>query len=330
MKRTLQTLIKLAVTLLFLWLVYRRMESDQLWEQFNNISFLPLLLFFALLFVNTFISALKWQMILRADAVNVPVIYLFTSCLIGSFFNLFLPSTIGGDAYRIFSIKQHEAKLTKSFASVFSERLSGLLALAIFGLAFSVIGYKNLPHKLCFIVPLAVSLALLGVAVLAMSKPLAMKILDIIKVNKLTRVAQVLEKTLQSFEGYSRNPKLLFKIMGLSFLFQFLLIISIAILANALGIRIGLIYFFIFVPIITLLEMLPVSIYGFGLRDLGYVFFMGEMGMSNPQASAAAMSTLYVGMTLLYVSLGGLLFLIKVLFSNKRGQQICSKRIANE
>ena len=76
--------------------------------------------------------------------------------------------------------------------------------------------------------------------------------------------------------------------MLLSFLFQFELLLAVWAITKAIGLSIPLPTFFLFLPIKTFLEMIPVSVFGLGLRDLGYTIFMAAMGFGD----AAAANTL--------------------------------------
>ncbi len=317
MKKTLISLLKIVVAVTLLALLYRNVSSAQVRSIFATVRPGPVFLFFILLFTNTLISAWKWKILLQADEVDIPLRPLFTAYLIGSFFNLFLPSTIGGDTYRVVSMRQYSAKLSKSFASVFADRLTGFFALSVFGLVFSIIGYRTLPNYWCFLIPLAACLGLLGMAAAIICKPVTWKILNVLRLDRIEKLRAFFEKFLNSFAAYSKHPLLPARVLGLSFLFQFLLILCIFILSRAIHLDVKLSYFFIFVPIITLLEAIPISIYGLGLRDAGYVFFFSEVGLPNAGAHALSLSVLYVTISLLYACIGGVIFLFRLPSFNK-------------
>ena len=321
MNKVLISLLKAAIAIAILALLYHNVSRAQVATIFLDVRMGPVFLFFCILFVNTLLSAWKWKLFLKADGVYIPLRHLFISYLIGTFFNLFLPSTIGGDTYRVFSVKQYSAKFSKSFASVFADRLTGFFALAFFGLVFSIIGYETLPHRLCFLVPLTVSIGLLGIATVIIYKPLMWKILGVLRLNRIEKARSFAEKFLNSFATYSKQPRLLAQVLGLSFLFQFLLILCIFILSKAIHLNVRFSDFFIFVPIVTLLEAIPISIYGLGLRDAGYVFFFTEIGLPGAEAQALSLSLLYVSISLLYACIGGVIFLVKLFFFNKSRAQ---------
>ena len=146
MKRTLLFVAKAAVSAVLLILLYRRVDLIALREQLRHAQPIWLALFFLLLAANTLISSLKWRLLLAADNLIQPLGRLFASHLTGSFFNLFLPSTIGGDAYRIADIGRHTSGTARTAASILADRLTGFLALALYGLVFSFVSRGAIPN----------------------------------------------------------------------------------------------------------------------------------------------------------------------------------------
>ena len=99
------------------------------------------------------------------------------------------------------------------------------------------------------------------------------------------------------------------RVMSLSFVFQFSVIVAVYLLGRALELGVPFFYFCMFVPLISLLEAVPVSIYGIGLRDSGYVFFLTQIGRTREEA--AALSLLYVAATLVYSAAGGVILIFR-------------------
>ena len=60
------------------------------------------------------ISAAKWQLILLSDGLSAPYLFLLKSNYIGNFFGLFLPSSFGGDVYRVVALSSANKKLGKT------------------------------------------------------------------------------------------------------------------------------------------------------------------------------------------------------------------------
>jgi len=303
------SLLRVVVSAVLIYLLYGRLDLPGLALRLQGVLWAPMVLFFVLLFFNSVISAAKWRILLHADATDVPFRTLLGSYLVGTFFNVFLPSNIGGDAYRIYDIAKRSARPVNTFASVFADRLSGFIALAVLGLCFPLLGYGLLDRHRMLLLPLAVFVALGGVVWLLFQQGVIRRVLSMPPLNRFERLSRTAEKFLASIDVYRRRPGLMTKVMAVSFLFQFTVIVAVFLLSVALGLRVPFFYFCVFVPLISLLEAMPLSIYGVGLRDSGYVFFLTQVGHSREEA--AAMSVLYVAATLIYSSVGGVIFLLK-------------------
>ena len=152
--------LRVAISLLLMFLLYRRVDLAEVRTIFTETRLPLVLLLFAMLLLNTVISAFKWQLLLRADGIRIPLRSLVSSYLVGSFFNIFLPSNIGGDAYRIYDVAQFSKRTAHSFASVLADRLSGFVALVLLGFLFGLTGYRKLPDPEVLAIPLLAFLAL--------------------------------------------------------------------------------------------------------------------------------------------------------------------------
>ena len=230
--------------------------------------------------------------------------------MIGTFFNMFLPSTIGGDAYRIAAESKSDG-LAKSFSSVFADRLSGFVALTSLGLASALIGIRLIQPPGLIWIPALLCFGFLVLALFAVNRAWTEALFKLTRLDKVSMLWRPVSKCLGSFDAYRKTPGLFSRIMALSFLFQIFLILCIWLLAQALAIPAPISLFFIFVPLVSILEAVPVSVYGVGLRDAGYLLLFTQAGLScaSAQVAASSLSLLYLSCTVIYASLGGLLFL---------------------
>ena len=269
-------------------------------------GWLPLI--YGLFLLNTTISSWKWKMLLASDGVQVPMVRLLSSYLIATFFNLFMPSSIGGDAYRVVDTGRHGGS-AKSFASVFADRLTGFLALAIWGLLFSGLGWSRLPDKRILWLP-ALVFGLMAAMVFALvQRRMLVAVLRAFRIDRLAKLDAFIHRVLDSMAAYHGDRKLMAKVFGISLFFQMMAITIIFCISKAMGWQVPFIYFCIFVPLITLGEALPISIFGIGVRDSLYVFFFAQGGATREQA--LSMALVYVLVTLVYSLVGGVLFLLR-------------------
>ena len=108
------------------------------------------------------ISSLKWSLFIHERGVQISQLKLFNLYLIGRFFNNFLPSMVGGDVARIYLLGRAISSQSRSFASVFLERATGVVGLTLFASGFALANPEILGNP---IISLAITAAILGCAV---------------------------------------------------------------------------------------------------------------------------------------------------------------------
>ena len=136
------------------------------------------------------------------------------------------------------------------------------------------------------------------------------------KVNKLfdsfkaTRIRESIKNLHQEIHVFREHKKMILHNLALSFLIQALSPISSYFIGLSLGLKISMLYYFIFVPIIGAITMLPISLGGLGLRDATTIFFFAKVGVSKDLAFA--MSLLGFAILVVYGALGGLVYVLTV------------------
>lgn len=312
-QRWLLIAVKLLISFGLLFLLYSRTPIAAIGRDLKDIDIQYLLPVALLLLVNTTLSAQKWRLFLQADNVHISLSTLTVTYMIGSFYNMFLPSSIGGDSYRIYDIAQKSSQGIQSAASVFADRFSGFIALVILSCVASIGVARHLGKPLFFLGPLFI-LILLLIILYALVKQRPIRIfLHYTRLSRFELIARLLEKFFLSINNYGSNRKLLYQVMLISFAFQMSVICIVYLLALALHASTLFVFFIAFVPLITLMEALPVSIYGLGVRDIGYVFFFGWAGLTDIQTRSLAL--LLLAVAICYSLVGGLLYLYRLSFT---------------
>jgi uncharacterized protein (TIRG00374 family) len=301
---------KMLISSGLLYLLYHRIPVHEVAELLATMQLWYLVPVSILLISNTVLSALKWKLFLQADDVDISLTTLTATYLIGSFYNMFLPSTIGGDSYRIYDVAQKSRQGIRTAASVFADRFSGFLALVTLGLLSSIVVASRFEEPLFFLGPLFI-LVVLFLLLVALYKQTPIRVvMRLTRLDRFTGLTAVIEKFFLSFDSYGADRRLLGQVMGISFAFQLSVICIVYLLARALHAQVPFIYFSAFVPLIGLMEILPLSINGIGLRDAGYVFFFGWAGMTDIQTRSLAI--LFLAMSICYSLIGGVVYLIRI------------------
>ncbi len=315
-KKRLLLALKLLVSATLLFLLYQKTPLDQIKAVFSQCDVVLLGALFVILLFNTTLSALKWHILLRSDSIDIPLRKLVVSYLIGGFFNLFLPSNIGGDSYRIYDVMSRSQEGVRSAASVFADRLTGFLALVTLSLIASVFVSAKLAKPALIVLPLIILLALVLILFMLWKKTPVRFLLRITGLDRFSALVSISEKFFVTFARYGKEPGIVVQVMLLSFLFQLLLIVAVYLMALSLHASVHWMYFVAFVPLITLMEAIPISVYGIGIRDMGYVFFFGLAGMTEVQTRSLAL--LFLAVTVVYSLIGGVLYLGRIFASWRR------------
>ena len=136
-------------------------NAQRLWTLFRSMRPGDVLVLFVVGLVMNWISCLKWMVFLKERGTSVSLFRLLNLYFIGKFFNNFMPSMVGGDLMRTYLLGRTQDEFqSQSFASVFMERLTGLIALILLVICFSLADPDLLSEPKIGIAVVAVSLAL--------------------------------------------------------------------------------------------------------------------------------------------------------------------------
>jgi len=131
MQRLLLPLLKAGVSILLLYLSLRLVDLDSVGKQLANLAWGWIALSLVLLLIQMLLIALRWREIALVCGTTLPVAKSLRYSFIGQFFSQVLPSTVGGDAVRIWLLARGGAGWPTAIYSVLIDRVVGVSALAI-------------------------------------------------------------------------------------------------------------------------------------------------------------------------------------------------------
>ncbi len=295
---------------LIAWLLSRA-NLAQIWQTIEQAAPLLLLLAFIQFFIGYFITAKRWQTLLAALDVPAKVLGLVQSFSIAMFFNNFLPSTVGGDAYRMYDSYRLGAGKSRAVMVVFIDRVIGLSALLILALVVSLFAgevAERIPLLRIFLLAAMIGIVVLSWIVFGTGGKVLLKLTE--GSNIVFRIAnKIMQKLYSGFHLFQGRSDVMLKAIGLSLLLQINVVIHCIIIAKALNIEIPTVAMFIIIPLAFLIMVVPVSINGIGLRESIFVFFFGLYGIAQEQALAFAFISF--GMILAQGVIGGIMFMLR-------------------
>lgn len=299
-KSRLKWFLKTAVSLGFLLWVIFKVDWQEAGFHFQQIKLWQVLVFVTLYLLGIFISSYKWQVLANFKGFQFSKRFFFETYLTGTFINNFLPSFIGGDAYRAYQSGKNDEKYSQAASAVLMDRLVGLLAATVLALVFSALNFKSIAGNgilLAINFLLVASLAFDGILFLAkksaklknfLTKFVPQKILDFAKeVNHFNHDSRIIAKSFWL--------SALFALEGVALLNYFLF--------WAMGIRIDFLDYLSVIFIISIISSLPVSINNIGLKEWAYVTFFGFFGASASAVVAAALLSRFLQMAVSFLAL---------------------------
>jgi uncharacterized protein (TIRG00374 family) len=258
-----------------------------------------IVLYLAMLAVATW----RWRLLLRAQGFDARMGPLSASYLVASFFNNFLPSNIGGDVIRIRDSSRLTGSTTTSVAIIAIDRILGLGALYALALTAYVLGGPDV-RRLTGAAPV---LVLLGIGFAAVAyiffKPgtarFLMQTAGLLEIPWAKERFQSVQSAVHVYRDRVRDVWLAF---AASVALQSLLIWYYFAVARALKIPLSMGVCFLIVPLCTLVQTIPVSFNGWGVRESLFILYFREVGLHG--ASALAFSLVGAGLIVL-LSLSG-------------------------
>ena len=251
----------------------------------------------AVTLVGVGLATLRWHRVLAAlDVRNTRISTLLSHYLAGLFVSNFLPTTIGGDVLRVSRLAAGNGESPRSFASVVLERLTGWLVLPVISLVTLAInpGLLRPPiddaSHLVVVISL-VTLSLLVVLLVGASSPRLGR-----RLQTHTGWLRFVNAIHLGLARFRRSPGMAFEVLVAGFAYQLAVVFAAFLSAKALGLPVSWTAVLAFVPAVAIVQVLPLSLGGLGLREAAYVLFLRPLDV--PSGRAVALGLLLYGLNL--------------------------------
>lgn len=262
----------------------------------------------ALIFLSTtVILARRLQLIFDAEDVKIKLRETLSLTYIGYFFNNFLPTSVGGDIVKAMCASKVTGQRIKSITTVMMDRIFGLFTFILIP-SFSMLLLKD---KIDPRVPVMVYSFLTFSIIfffLLFNRSIAKRFHIIENVFNKIGIGTKIRQIYDGMHNFRNHKAVVIQAMVLSMIGQSIGIFCLYMLAVAIGADKGVwMYFFLLVPIVHLISMLP-SINGLGIREGAYIYFLKSyIGTEK----AAAIGILWLGLTILVSVIGGFVYFIR-------------------
>ena len=288
MSRTLRVSLTLLVTGLCTAYVLWKIDIRKTIDVLANADPLYFALALAIMVVTILPMAWRWQLLLRAKGVEDNIPWLTRSYFVSYAAGQVLPTSVGGDAVRIFeTARRHPGHGNTGAATVLLERAIGgaaTLLLAAIGFLLAV-GHYEVGAYLWIEAFFVVATVILGFLLFSKrAKPLgrlAKPVLALVRLDRL--VGQVY----QAMHSYRDHVGVLLVVFFVTLGVQAARVLAIWLSGEAVGIDLSPRPYYVMGPLLFLVMLVPFTLNGLAVREAFFVSFLGNLGVDGDSAFAA-------------------------------------------
>lgn len=294
--------VKFLISIAILYFVIKKCNFENSIKILSTLKIAPLFFSFLLYILAQILSSYKWSLLTKPLGFEKPLAEHTSLYFVGMFFNLFLPSTIGGDVARGYFISKDNRKRLEAAFSIIMERGTGVLVLFLWPVLVIPFIYNKVS------LPQTVYLFLITVTILLWIFFFFSPFL----VKKGLKLFKKEEKLGDFFLVCWKDAELLKKVFLLSAVFHFIFIVCQYLIGYGIGIKVPFTYYFFLAPVVAFISFLPVSFNGLGIREASYLYFFSAAGTAKEEAVIFGLIWLII--LTLSSSIGGIFFLKNHLF----------------
>ena len=258
------------------------------------------------LFVGTvFFGSWRWQIFLSAHGVRQSILKGVKLYLVGYFFNNFLPSGVGGDVVRGYSAGKDAGRMSEVYASIAAERLTGLLGTMLIALIFLPIVRPPSPLSAIILLLNAALWAGTILFIFLNFENFLRKLLGKLPFGVGHKIADFVE----AVRHFRKDRVVLLKGLLLSVIYQGSLISFVWVVAQVAVVKeIPWSAYFVFVPLVWVISLIPISLNALGVREASFSYFFGMWGA--PEAKGLLVSLVFFGTSVIAGAVGGIIWAI--------------------
>lgn len=267
--------IQLSITIILFVILFRKIDINNLLNLIKQINFTNLVFIWMISISFVIFPALRTFTGFRYlinDKLSLWEAYQYF--LVGMFYNNILPSSIGGDVARIYLLYKKSQAIYKASSIVIFERLVGSVATITISLmgALFIFHLEGLGIFLYYIIIVA---SVIGVIFFILFNPYLIS--RIVRFNKV-------KQFLQAIQEFKKSQLLILKIFFFSLCYQLADIFVAFLFSRLIKIDISFVYFLVFIPLVYIITMLPITINGLGLRENLLVVLLGLVAVAPSSA----------------------------------------------
>ncbi len=305
--KVLTTLLRIVIGIALILYLFWRFDSNKILGHVRNIDITYLLYALVIYLLFVIISAWRWQVLLDFKKFGLPFWRTLVIYFIALFANNFLPTTVGGDVMRVLYAKRE--RKTDALATVLVDRILGFVGLFVFAL-FAVLYLLIEKNQTEFLPFMVIGLAVIVfITYIFFSERIYALFSPVVQRIQFFRLGERLNRLHEAATEFGGAWRTITVCVVQSVIIQTLLALGPFFVLRGMGnVDVGLLPFFIYVPIINVLSMIPISFNATGVREYFYVVLFSRAGLAGDTSLAVSLVSFIL---VVFLSLfGGLAFIL--------------------
>jgi len=291
--------IKIAISLALLYVAVHFVNFGVLRERLYRLNYTWIVAALITLGLQLALVSLRWQRIAEFGGGRLSAGRAMLYTLIGSFFSQVLPSTVGGDAARIWLLARDARAWKNAIFSVLIDRIAGLIWLAVLVLFC-------LPWSLVLIANPIGRTALILIGVAGAAAPAGLLVLSLLGGTSIARWKAIhhladIANTVWTVLTSARTGPV---VTVISLAVHLMTVVVLWLCAQAIGSSFTFLNSLLLIPPVILISAVPVSIAGWGVRESAMIAAFTYAGL--PESDGLLVSILFGASSFVIGAAGGI------------------------
>lgn len=290
---------KILISVVLLYFAFRRVNILNILNEIKQVPFWFIVVNLIYVILTVILGSFRWSLILFREITFKEIINFTKASYSGVFYSLFFPTGVVGDLIKWLPLQKEYPDLTKTklLSSALLDRVIGFTAFIMLATFSAIIGKLlrfQFPEYLLWLF----SFLFIGVIVFYI-------VIWKIDMEKVVSKFPILSKLNQIIDLLkNENKKRLLQCFFVSIFTEFIWIFQVWFISQFFHAGFSILSVFIFMPVIALILLLPISVAGFGAREQLYLFFFSQVGHGDEKI--LLVSTFLGVMGIVNALLGGL------------------------
>lgn len=320
MKKRIFNFIRIFVSLaLMSFLIYRnRGNFGNVLDTLRTLDARFLIIAVVLYFIGISFIVFRWGILLKAHGYNISKPFLWQSAFIGWFYNMLLPTGVGGDFYRVYDLRENKGvPINENISAVVIARIIGTFTgITLLIISFFLGMFSYLPKNIVIAL-----VSILGVTLgffMVLFFPRFFRVdVALRKIRFFSKIRPKLREFHEILVSYRNRLRFVFTAYVYSLIIQTLFITCYYFISLSMGMNINYSMMVFTLPFASIVTSLPIAIGGMGIRENATVFVLESFGASRADATLFAFIVLSI--ILLNALIGGLVYILKNIFYKAKG-----------